>query len=108
MDLQAQTAELRTAVAGLQETATAMNMDLLRGTLSELKDSVATMKARTLGAPCRKQPGPAQRQVFKSGLSRHLEALRVLWTINTAAGVVNFLEPNACLRSAVQGCAASF
>ncbi len=48
MRLQAQTAELRTAVAGLQETATAMNTDLLRKTLSELKDSVATFKARVL------------------------------------------------------------
>ena len=47
-DLQAQTAELRTAVAGLQETATAMNMDLMRSTLSELKDSVASIKVHGL------------------------------------------------------------
>ena len=39
-------------MAGLQETATAMNTDLLRKTLSELKDSVATIKACHFSACC--------------------------------------------------------
>ena len=46
--MQAQTAELRATVAGLRDTATAMDADLLRKTLGELKDTVADLKARVI------------------------------------------------------------